>query len=219
MAVTGIIFDCDGTLLDSMESWMATEAQLAERSGISLSSEDATYLGTLTIPEVGDYFHDRFGLGGSGSEVVAMIYDIMRENYRTRTPARPGALEFVREAAERGVVCSVASATPLPLLETALEATGFTPYLKAIVSVDEVGVSKREPAVYDHARSKMGTPKETTWVFEDAAYALRTVKKAGYHAVGIYDCDIAGTHDQLAIADRVIDHFSDLDVKSFIAAG
>lgn len=219
MAVTGIIFDCDGTLLDSMDAWLSTESYLAKRSGITLSEEEAAHLGSLNIPEIGDFFHDRFALGGSASDVVAMIYEVMHENYRTRVKARPGALDFVRKATKQGVVCSVASATPLPLLETALEVSGFTPYLKAIISVDDVGVSKRDPAVYDYARIKMGTEKESTWVFEDAAYALRTVKQAGYPAVGIYDCDIAGTHEQLALADIVIDCFGDLDISSLMIAG
>lgn len=216
MTVTGIIFDCDGTLLDSMEAWLSTEAQLAAQAGIKIGDEESTYIGTLRISEVGTYFHEKFGLGTSAEDVVSMIYEIMRINYRTCVKPRLGALEFVRQASSQGIVCSVASATPLSLLTEALELTGFAPYLKAIVSVEEVGVSKGNPAVYDYALSKMGTDKESTWVFEDAAYALKTVKDAGYPAIGIYDCDIAGTHEQLSIADLVIDNFNELDIAGFI---
>lgn len=66
-----------------------------------------------------------------------------------------------------------------------------------VASVDDVSSSKREPKVYDHTRRLMGTPLETTWGFEDSAYALRTLRGAGYRTVGIYDRDDAGTHEEL----------------------
>ena len=83
--------------------------------------------------------------------------------------------------------------------------------------MDDVSSSKREPKVYDHTRSLMGTPLETTWGFEDSAYALRTLRGAGYRTVGIYDRDDAGTHEELrANADVVIDSFEELDAETFI---
>lgn len=87
-----------------------------------------------------------------------------------------------------------------------------------VVSVDDVSSSKREPKVYDHTRRLMGTPLETTWGFEDSAYALRTLRGAGYRTVGIYDRDDAGTHEELrANADAVIDSFEELDAETFIS--
>ena len=53
-------------------------------------------------------------------------------------------------------------------------ATGIADYFSAIVSVEEVGASKREPAVYDRAREAMGTERALTWGFEDALYAMDT---------------------------------------------
>ena len=214
----GVVFDCDGTLLDSMDVWREVEGELADRAGVALTEADRGVLATLTIPEVGAYFHDRLGLGASAEHVVNMIDELMLAYYRERAHERPGALAFVRALYARGAVLSVASSSPQSYLRAGLERCGFTPYLQAIVSVDDVGASKREPVVYDRARELMGTPLATTWGFEDSSYALRTLRSAGYHTVGIYDCDLAGTYDELsALADITVRSFDELSTDAFLA--
>lgn len=213
----GVVFDCDGTLIDSMDVWRAAEDDLAQRAGVVLSKADTDRTTTLTLPECGAFFHERFGLGASAEEVVAMIDNFLLKFYRERAEARPGALAFIQELAARGVHVSVASSTPQLFLQAGLTRCGFAPYIEAIVSVDDVGKSKREPAVFNRARELMGTPLATTWGVEDSVYAVRTLKGAGFHALGIYDCDLSGTYEDLAdTADHVIRSFEELDVETFI---
>ena len=182
----GVIFDCDGTLLDSMDVWREVEDELARRAGATLPDADKD--------------------------------ELMLDYYRNRAHERSGALAFVSALVERGVRVSVASSSPQKYLQAGLERAGFSPYVSLIVSVDDVASSKREPKVYDHARRLMDTPLDTTWGFEDSAYALRTLRDAGYRTVGIYDRDDAGTHEELrANADVVIDSFEELDAETFIS--
>ena len=210
----GVIFDCDGTLLDSMDVWREVEDELARRAGAQLTDADKDELTTLNIPEAGAFFHDRFGLGAAADDVVRMMDELMLDYYRNRAHERPGALVFVRALVERGVRVSVASSSPQKYLQAGLERAGFAPYVGLVVSVDDVSSSK----LYDHTRRLMGTPLETTWGFEDSAYALRTLRGAGYRTVGIYDRDDAGTHEELrANADAVIDSFEELDAETFIS--
>ena len=162
-AAQGVIFDCDGTLLDTMHTWRDVEDELARRAGGVLTKRDTDKLTTLTIPEAGEYLHELFGLGEDGPHVVRMIDELMLEHYRTQAHERPGALAFVQGLAERGVAMSVASSGPQAYLQAGLEHAGFMPYLQAVVSVNDVGASKREPAVYHRARALMGTPLAATW--------------------------------------------------------
>ncbi len=214
----GVIFDCDGTLIDSMAAWRALEEDLAKRAGRAFTREDADALTVRTIPECGVYVHEKFGLGESPEEVEGMINDFMFDFYSTRAELRPGAMAFIEGLAVRGVRMTVASSTPQALLEAGLAHTGVTPYLEAIVSVDVVGKSKREPAVYDHARAIMGTALEFTWGFEDAIYAVNTLRCAGYPTVGIYDNDLSGTFEELRDgATFAIRSFADLSAEDFLA--
>ncbi|MEY8561790.1 HAD family phosphatase [Eggerthellaceae bacterium 3-80] len=214
----GVIFDCDGTLIDSMGVWREVEDGLAARAGATLSVADVDEIAASSIPEVGQIFFERFGLGESAQEVVDMIYASMMAFYTTKACALPGALELVRGLVEAGVHVSVASSTPKSLLEAALKHCGFTPYLQAIVSVDDVGQSKRSAAVYDRARDEMGTALRFTWGVEDAAYALATLRHAQYHTLGVYDDDLAGTYEELAqLADRAVYSLADVCADDFIA--
>ena len=217
MQTTGVIFDCDGTLLKSSEAWLEAQNEIARRAQADLNEEDLDALWQFTIPDMGIFFYEKYHLGDSPEKVVAMIYEFMAEQYKTTVKPREGALEFVKTLVESGIKCSVASVTPLPLLQTAIEVAGFAPYMKAVVSVDEVGISKRNPAVFDLALQRMGTPKESTWVFEDSAYALRTAKNAGYLTASVYDNDVAGTREELSIANVTADEFFELDVNIFIS--
>ena len=205
-APIGVIFDCDGTLLDSMGVWREMESEFAHRAGGELSPADKDRLTTMTTPEAGEFFHTKFGLGASPQEVVRMVGEYMMEFYSTRATARPGALPFVRALFERGIRLSVASSSPMPYLLAGLSHTGFL-----------VGKPKREPAVYDRARSLMGTELSHTWGVEDALYAIGTLKRAGYHTLAVYDCDMSGTYAALsASAERAVRDFRDLDPDEFI---
>lgn len=214
----GVVFDCDGTLLDTMDVWRDMETELARRAGVELSKADTDELTTLTIPECGEFFHSRLGLGSSVEDVLSMIDDFILDFYQKQVTGRPGALAFVRGLVERGVAVSVASSSPQTYLQAGLVQAGFSPYLQAIVSVDDVGTSKREPAVYDRAREIMGTSLQSTWGVEDSLYALHTLRGAGYRTLAIYDRDDAGTFEDLsANADVAILSFEDIDVDEFIA--
>lgn len=214
--VTGVVFDCDGTLLDSMGAWRGLEKQLAREAGAELGPEDVDALNAMTIPEVGDYYFRKFGLGSSGHDVVDMIDAFMSEHYGTLSIIRPGVKSFMEELKSRGIAMSVASSTPHHLLEIALDAVGVSHYLEAIVSVDDVGHSKREPHVYDRARELMGTPRENTVVFEDSLYAVKTSLDAGYRVIGIYDCDQSGTWGDLcATATKAYRSFEDITFPLF----
>ena len=213
----GVIFDCDGTLIDSMAAWRALEEDLAARAGREFTREDADALTVRTIPECGEYIHEKFGLGESPQDVERAIDEFMFDFYSTRAELRPGVMAFIEGLAAQGVHMTVASSTPKPLLEAGLAHVGVTPYLEAIVSVDCVGKSKREPAVYDHARFIMGTELQFTWGFEDALYAVQTLKRASYPTVGVYDNDLAGTYEDLrAHADLAIRCFTELSAEEFL---
>ena len=213
----GAVFDCDGTLLDSMEAWHIVQSDLAKRAGIVSTDELTVELGPMTIPEAGAHLYAKYGVGIDADDVVSMIDEGMLEYYRNHAKPRPGALEFVEALNELGVSCSVASSSPQSYLQAGLARAGFTPYLDAIVSVDDVGASKRDPAVFNQACKLMGTRIDETWGFEDSLYALLTLKRAGYKTVGIYDSDLAGTFDQLAeVADVAVRAFDELDPRMFV---
>ena len=214
----GVIFDCDGTLLDSMGSWRQMEHELARRAGVTLTKRDSDLITTLTLSECARLYHERFGLGRDEHEVEGMIEDFMLDFYGNRSALRPGARALLEQLTARGAHMSVASSTPGPWLAVALRHCGVQGFFDVVLSVDDVGASKREPLIYERAREAMGTSLANTWGVEDAVYAVRTLRGAGFRTLAIYDCDWSGTCEQLAAeADHLIRSFCDVDVDTLLS--
>lgn len=216
--VQGVIFDCDGTLMDTMDLWLTMEDEFARQAGHELSDDERDMLRAFTLDETARYYHGELGLGSCEQDVKDMIEAYAVEYYAQRSELRPGAGAFVRALAEHGVRCTIASSSPHVMLDAGAAHTGLDRYLVAIVSTDDVGASKREPAVYERARELMGTDVEATWVFEDAAYALRTLAGTRFRTMGTWDKDSAGTFEELtALADHAVRTYEDLDLETFLA--
>ncbi len=99
----GVIFDCDGTLLDSMPMWHSLDDRIAQRAGVQLTQADRDYFTQATLRECGDYIHDRYGFGASGAAVEQMIAGEIMHWYADEPVMKPGAADFVRGLAEAAV--------------------------------------------------------------------------------------------------------------------
>lgn len=212
-----VIFDCDGVLLDSMGMWHNLDDRLAARAGVTLSKQDRDYMTSASIAECCGYLHSHCGIGASAQDVDDMIQDEMYRYYASEVEPKAGVMDFVKALDEVGIPMAVASSTPHRLLVTGLERTGFMPYMKRVVSVDDVSSSKREPKVYDHAREALGTSRERTWGVEDSLYAIDTLNNAGYRTLAVYDNNISGDKDRLGQqADLFVVSFRELSMKRFL---
>ncbi len=213
----GVIFDCDGILLNSMPFWRSLDDRLAEMAGVSLTPEEKDMLTACNLHESAQYMHEHCGLGSSVEEVSELIDRELLEFYGNNPAPKPGALAFVSALHSAGVPMAVASSTPPEPLRLGLASAGFAPYMESIVSVDDVKASKRRPDVYDKARESLGTERKHTWGFEDALYAIHTLKDAGFLTFAVFDSDLAGTADKLATtADMFAMSFNDIDPERFI---
>ncbi len=213
----GIVFDCDGVLLDSMGMWHALDDRLAAQVGAVFTEADRDFVTSGTLLESGRYIHERFGVGDTAQDVVDIIMHDMLEFYTNEVQPKPGVMALVQELSEHGIPMGVASSTPSPLLRTGLATAGLASYMRAIVSVDDLGTSKREPLVYDTVRAALGTARERTWGIEDSLYAIRTLESAGYRTLAVYDSEIAGDAASLAgLADCCIMSFEDFTAADLI---
>lgn len=216
MALTGAILDFDGTLVDSLDGWRNLEGMLAKEAQVVVTPEDRAQLTTFTLDETASWFHDRFGLGKDAAAVRALMDDYMVDFLTHSAPILPGVVPFLEECKQRGVMLSVASSSPQLYLQTALRATGLLPYFSAVLSVEDVGHSKREAHIFDHARKLMATPKPSTWGFDDSRYALAVLRQAGYPTVGIFDPHEGATLEQWQEeVDIVVESFEDLSFDRF----
>ncbi len=187
MNIQGIIFDADGTLLDSMEFWDNTVYDLLAEFGVAAEDDLIKILTPMSMYEGAVYLKNKYSLDVSPEEFIERENRIVERFYSQSVKLKRGVKELLLKLSEMNIPMSVASATDRDLIEHALRCNGILDFFKAIVSCSDVGEGKSSPAVYHKARSYLGTPVETTAVFEDSPKALNTVKQAGYITVGVYD--------------------------------
>ena len=124
---------------------------------------------------------------------------MLKDYYAQEVPAKPGAAALLAFLAERGISMAAATSSPRAHVTAALDRLGLLPYLKAVFTTGEVGVSKHEPVIYHLAAEALGTAPAETLVFEDSLYALKTAKTAGYRTAGVLDAH--GETDQAGLKE------------------
>lgn len=212
MKITGAIFDFDGTLFDSMPIWKGIKFKFMDKLGLKLTEEDIEAFKGLYLRESLILAKERFDIKESYEELLALFFDYIKGRYLAEAEPKNDIVEFLEKLKANGVKMGIATATGEPALEAVLEKYGMLDYFSAIYSTYTVGASKHEPRVYDVVLEKIGTDKETTWVFEDALYAAKTAKKNGYNLVGIYDESEEYAEELKQISDIYIHNYSEIEL-------
>lgn len=207
-----VIFDVDGTLVNSMPMWHGIDYEYADLKGFTMPPELCSVLDGMCLEQCAAYYRDVFGVPGTVEEIIAEIVGLAREKYRTEVPEVPGAAAFVRALRAHGIRTAVATASDLDSLWPALERLGIAPYIDAAESCATIGKSKEVPDIYIKCASDFGAEPEECVVFEDALYAAQTAKNAGFSVVGVLDPEqpVQERAAFLALCDRCIPDYTAL---------
>lgn len=212
MNITGAIFDFDGTVFDSMHIWQGVKFQFFDRIGLVLTNEEKEEFKGLFLLESIKLANERFNLKMTEKEIYNEFFAMIKEKYLADTEPKNDIIEFLEKLKAKGVKMGIATATGESALIPVLEKFNMFHYFEEIYSTYTVGASKTEPKVYDVVLDELGTDKETTWIFEDALYAAKTAKKAGYNVVGIYDKSEPEQEELKNLVDIYIHNYSELDL-------
>ena len=212
-----VIFDCDGTLLDSMSAWHRLEQDLAWMSGIELSPAQIALLNANTLSQTVAYFHANYGVGCSYASLLQEAYEVLLEGYRTSVEPRLGARELVQSLKANGVKLAVASSSSASFLRAGLDRAGILDAFSVVASAEDEQTTKRDPRFVLSVAARLNADPSKTWCIDDSVYAIEVMNKAGFSTVGVYDSDEAGTRAQLsAAADVAVDELTELDADLFV---
>lgn len=204
------IFDMDGTLVDSMGYWCDLGRDYLRSKGVEADAAFLRHIQTMTMLGSAAYIMETFSIPGPPQRIVDDMHAVMAEHYRRDVPLKPGMLDYLENLKQRGCRMCVATATAAPLALTCLERLGVMEYFDFLLSCEEVGVSKRSPDIYLESARRMGAAPREVAVFEDALFAARTAKEAGFYVVAVQDENCAGEWPELsALAHETVTDWRD----------
>lgn len=212
MKYKGMIFDLDGTLVDSMGVWGDVDIKILTKYGVTPPDNLAQLLKPMSFMQSTDYFINVLGVKAEPDELLKEMYEVVIEDYLYHIPAKADAYEFVKRQHKAGVKLCVATATNIDLAEGCLKRLGMFECLDFIVTCDQLATGKDRPDIYHYCAKEFRLKPEEIMVFEDAVHSAKTAKDAGYCVVGIYEKLAEGDMPALMkICDYFIRNYAELD--------
>ncbi len=211
-SIKAVIFDADGTLIDSMPMWNRITYDYAEFKGIYAPPGLSRIMNDMCLEQCAAYYRDKLGAKGTYEEIMAEIVAMAAEKYRTDVPEIRGASAFLKLLKKNGIHTALATASDLSTLLPGLERLDIAGYLDRAESCSTIGKSKEYPDIYLKCAADFDVQPQECIVFEDALYAARTAKKAGFSVIGLLTADMteAEAKEFRSLCVRCISDYTEL---------
>jgi len=214
MNIKGVIFDLDGVLLDSMFIWDTLGETYLKSRGIEPREDVCETLRPMSLLQAAEYFRKEYGILESNQEIVDGINRLVENFYFESVVTKPGVIEFLDKMKEKNVRMCIATATDRVMVVEALNRNRMEQYFDKIFTCTEVGQGKDRPDIYLQALEYLHMTKSEIFIFEDAIYAIKTAKKAGFSVVAVYDSTAHSQQTEIKnLADVYITTFQDIEIE------
>lgn len=183
----GAIFDCDGTILESMEMWRGNASRIVKHFGLEPTPNLDDVCINLCMRDTCTYINNQFKINITVDELSKLSYELVKDEYENNLMLKTKAKELLDKLKDLNYKMIVATATPSDMVKICLKRLGILDYFVDVISVRDYNTTKRVSKIYDIALEKIGVSKEKCLVFEDAIYAIKTCLDASYNVVVIKD--------------------------------
>ena len=203
-----VLFDLDGTLVDSMWMWKDIDMEYLGKYGITLPPELQEYIEGMSFSEVSAYFKEAFGIKESLEEIKSEWVSMAKYKYTHEVPLKPGALRFLKHLKEQGIPMGIATSNSRDLLDAVLESLEISPYFDCCMTSCEAGAGKPAPDIYLKVAKVLKTEPKDCLIFEDTPAGILAGNRAGIPVCAMADENSAGRKDQiLQMADYYAETF------------
>ena len=205
--IKAVIFDLDGTLVDSMWMWKSIDVEYLGRKGIAVPEDIQAFqeeLEGMGFTETAVFFKNRFQIEDSLEEIKKTWIFMAEEKYCNEVPLKAGVREFLEELRNRNIRIGISSSNSRELIQVVLKAHGIAEYFDCITTCCEVPNSKPAPDVYLKTAEGLQVEPKDCLVFEDVPMGIMAGKNAGMQGCAVED---AYSKRQEAEKRRLADYY------------
>jgi len=173
-----VLWDMDGTLVDTEPYWMRTEEELAARHGGTWTEQDSLNLVGNDLLDSGRYIREHMGIDLEPAEIVEQLLDGVIEQIRVAVPWRPGAVDLLTDLHAAGVPCALVTMSYRRFVTPILAALPEAAFAQ-VVTGDGVLHGKPHPEPYLKAARLLGVDPADCLAIEDSNTGARSAETAG----------------------------------------
>lgn len=204
------LFDFDGTLVDSMPTFVSVMLRILNEYGIKYGDDIVKIITPLGYQGTAEYYRG-LGISLSTTELVELMNKYAQDEYAYKISAKETVVQTLKKLKDRGDRLNVLTASPHSMLDPCLKRLGIWDLFDNVWSCDDFNTTKSDPKIYQSAAEKIGRRIQEIIFVDDNVNAVKTAKRAGMKSYGIYDASSAEYEDEMkAASDRYIKNFSEL---------
>ena len=203
--IQAVIFDIDGTLVDSMGVWYDIDVEYFKLLGIPMPPTLQKDIEGMSFTETAVYFKETFQLTEKTIDDIKLDWIRMaHEKYLYEIKSKPGAKEFIKFLKEKGIKTGCATSNEKSLAMAALQPHGWSDKMNSVRTACEVCKGKPALDIYLKVADDLGVKPENCLVFEDIPNGMRAGKAAGMTVIGVED---EGAKKYRSEIDEICDYF------------
>ena len=205
-----LIFDLDGTLIDSNGVWVEVDKVFLARRGAPYTREYYEGVAHTILQNCAIFTKEYLNLEESCEEIIAEWMELAKDAY-DNVPLKPHVREYLDRCRKAGHRMVIFTACVPEHCRSALVHHGLEPYFEKIFYAQELGIDKKSPAIFRKVAEAMGVSPKDCVLFDDSLSACKAAKAAGMTVVGVWDEYFRDSlPDMRELCDRYIKDFGDL---------
>lgn len=185
--IEAVIFDLDGSLVDSMWMWYDIDVEYLGRFGIECPADLQASIEGMSFSETSVYFKERFSLPDSIEQIKKDWNDMAWDKYLHEVPLKEGAQEFLCYCKEHDIKLGIATSNSRELVENIAAVHGLDHYFSCIMTGCDVAKGKPAPDIYLAVAKSLGVSPDKCLVFEDIVPGIMAGKSAGMKVCAVDD--------------------------------
>ena len=202
-----LLFDLDGTLIDSNHIWQDIDRAFLEKRGFQLT--DAYNEGVIyaTFPLAAKFTKEFCHLPESCEEIMAEWMELAQDMY-AHVSVKPGVRAYLKQCRAEGRRMAVVTSSVPEHCHTALKNLDLEKYFERIIFAQQLGLEKKQPELWLAAAKENNVRPEDCTIFDDSLAACWGARAAKMRVVGVYDGFFAQDEKEMRA-------FCDVYIKSF----